>query len=56
MFHGAFKDLDKDVKIRFRTDGSVFNNQKLKAKTKTSCMLMRDLLYADNCALIANSE
>lgn len=57
MFHGAFKDYDKDGKIWFRTDGSVFNNQKLKAKTKTSCMLLRDLLlFADNCALIANSE
>lgn len=54
MFHGAFKDYDKDGKIWFRTDGSVLNNQKLKAKT--SCMLLRDLLYADNCALIANSE
>ena len=57
MFHGAFKDYDKDGKIWFRTDGSVFNNQKLKAKTKTSCMLLRELLlFADNCALIANSE
>ena len=57
MFHGAFKDYDKDGKIWFRTDGSIFNNQKLKAKTETSCMLLRDLLlFADNCALIANSE
>ena len=41
---------------RFRTDDSVSNIRRLKAKTKTSCMLWRDLLYADDCALIANSE
>ena len=41
---------------RFRTNDSVSNIQILKAKTKTSCMLLRDLLYADDCALIANSE
>lgn len=56
VLHDAFHDCDKGVMIRFRSDGSIFNLQRLKAKTKTSCMLLRDLLYADDCALIAHSE
>ena len=56
VLQDAFHDCNKGVMIRFRTDGSIFNLQRLKAKTKTSRMLLRDLLYADDCALIAHSE
>ena len=41
---------------RFHTDDSVYKIRRLKAKTKTSCMLWRDLPFADDCALIAKSE
>ena len=53
MLQHAFKHSDKGVMIRYRTDGSIFNLQRLKAKTKTSCMLLRDLLYAADCCLVA---
>ena len=55
MLHDAFKDCDKGVMIRFRSDGGFFNLKRLQGKTKTSSLLIRDLLYADDCALIAHS-
>jgi len=55
VLQDAFAECDAGVKIRFRTDGSIFNLRRLKAKTKTSSMLLRELLYADDCALIAHS-
>ena len=40
----------------YRTDGGIFNPQRLKAKTKVTKSLVRDLLYADDCAIVAHSE
>jgi hypothetical protein len=56
MLQDAFETNDKGISIRFRYDGGIFNLRRLQAKTKTSNMLLRDLLYADDCALIAHSE
>lgn len=55
MLQDAFRDCSEGISICFRPDGSVFNLQRLKARTKTSTMLLRDLLYADDCALIAHT-
>lgn len=55
MLYNAFKDCDRGVKIRFRKDGSVFNLQRLKAETKTLCVMLHELLYADDCTLIAHT-
>lgn len=52
----AFKDCDLGIPIRFRTDGSVFNLRRLQARTKTSAAIIRDLLYADDCALMAHTQ
>jgi len=40
----------------FRTDGNVFNLRRLQARTKTFAAVIRDLLYAGNCTLLAHSE
>ena len=56
MLLDAFKNCDKGIMIRFRKDGGVFNLQRLKARTKVWFMLLRDLLFADDCALIAYTE
>eukprot|EP00914_Ancora_sagittata_P004027 GHVO01008857.1.p1 GENE.GHVO01008857.1~~GHVO01008857.1.p1 ORF type:complete len:413 (-),score=24.97 GHVO01008857.1:417-1655(-) len=56
MLQDAFEHNDKGISIRFRYDGGSFNLRRLQAKTKTSSMLLRDLLYADDCALVAHSQ
>ena len=42
--------------VRYRLDRSLFDLQKLKSRTKTSDINIIELQYADDCALLANSE
>ncbi|KAL8612753.1 hypothetical protein ACOMHN_033752 [Nucella lapillus] len=56
MLLSAFKDSDPGIQITYRTDGGILNIQRLKAKTKVTKSLVRDLLYADGCAIVAHSE
>ena len=46
----AFRDCEVGVPVRFR------NLRRLQARTKTFAAMLRDLLYADDCALLAHSE
>ena len=57
MHQHVTEDLDdKDgVFIRFRTDGSLFNLRRLQAHMKTKEKLIRELLFADNAALVAHT-
>ena len=56
MLHDAFKNCNKGVKIRFRCDGGIFNLQRLKAKTRVTFLLLLELLFADDCALMAYTQ
>lgn len=56
MLHEAKEDLHEGIYIRFRTDGSVFNLRCLLARTKTLEKLILDLLFADDCALLAHTK
>ena len=56
MLLGAFKDCDLGVSMQFRTDGSVFNLRRLQARTRVFSVILRDLLYADDCVLLAHTE
>ena len=55
MLNDAFHDNDLGALIRFRTDGNVFNLRRLKSSTRTSKLLIKDLLFADDCALLAHT-
>ena len=52
----AKEDLPDGIYVRFRTDGSLFNLRRLLARTKTNEELITELLFADDCALLAHTE
>ena len=44
------------IGIRYRTEGTLFNLRRFQAKTKVKKDIIRDILFADDCALSAVSE
>ena len=52
----AFQNCDIGIPVQFRTDRSIFNLRRLQAHTKTFAALVRDLLYADDCALTTHTQ
>ena len=56
MHHDASQDNDDGIQLKYRTDGGVFHLRRLKAKTKAKVVTLRELLFADDCALNSNTE
>ena len=56
MFREANDYLPDGIYIRFRTEGSLFNLRRLLARTKTIEDFITELLFADDCALLAHTE
>ena len=56
MLREAKEDLPDGIYIRFRTDVSLFNLRRLLAFTNTIEELIPELLFADDCALVAHTE
>ena len=56
VLKSAFRDCDEGVHVRTRTDGKLFNNSRIRAKTKVRKILIREMLFADDAALISQSE
>ncbi len=42
--------------LKYRTDDSVFDLRHLNARTKTLEKLVREALFANDCALLAHTE
>jgi hypothetical protein len=55
MLEEAFRDLEEGVYIQSRQDANLFNVSHFKAKTKTTQILVRELLFADDSALVAHT-
>ena len=56
MLSAALSQTRAGIKIRYRTDGRLFDLCRLKANTKVREALVRDFLFADDGALAAHSE
>ena len=56
MLSAALSQTEAGVKIHYRTDGDFFNLRRLKSYTKVTRAIVRDFLFADDCALAAHSE
>ena len=55
MLAEAFKDLDEGNYIHSRQDADPFNVAHFKVKTKSTQVLVREPLFADNSALVAHT-
>ena len=56
MLMDAFRDTSPGIPIRYRCDGKLFNPRRLQAVSKVKDTVIRDLVFADDCALNANNE
>ena len=56
MLREAKEEVLDGIYIRLRSDGSLFNLRRLLAHTKTVEQLITELLFADDCALLAHTE
>ena len=55
MLDEAFRDMGDGVYIQSRQNADLFNVAHFRAKTKTTQILMRELLFTDDSALVAHS-
>ena len=55
MLDEAFRDMGDGVCIQSRQSADLFNVTHFRAKTKNTRILMRELLFADDSALVAHS-
>ena len=51
----AFYSLTTGIKLHTRTDGHLFNPSNLRAKRNLKIVTIRNLLFADDAALVAHS-
>ena len=56
MLSAGLAKTSAGTMIRYRTDGRFFDLRRLKANTRVQEALVRDFLFADDCALAAHSE
>ena len=56
MLDEAFRDMGDGIYIQSRQSADLFKVAHFKTKTKTTRILMRDLLFADDSTLVAHSS
>jgi len=56
MLSEALGPDEPGIGLRYRTDGKLFNQRRLNAVTKVKSTIIRDFLFADDCALNASTE
>jgi len=52
----AFQNYENGIPLRYRTDERIFNLRRLQAITKVKETVIRDFLFAHDCALNASTE
>ncbi|KAI8481625.1 Dynein heavy chain 1, axonemal [Branchiostoma belcheri] len=55
MLTDAFHGTKEGIDIKYRTDGKLLNQRRLLALTKVKHTVLKDFLFADDCALNATS-
>jgi len=55
MLRVTFQDCEAGVPSHYRTDGDVLDLQRLQPKTKVQLAVLHDLLFTDDCALVAHT-
>ena len=55
MLDEAFRDMGDGIYVQSRQSADLFNVAHFRAKTKTTRILMRELLFADGSAMVAHS-
>ncbi|XP_075779308.1 LOW QUALITY PROTEIN: uncharacterized protein LOC142827711 [Pelodiscus sinensis] len=56
MLNDAFQDSVAGISLKYRVDRNLFNLRRLQAITEVKETVLRDFLFADDCALYAGSE
>ena len=56
LIRHVFQGNDEGIYLRTRHDGGLFNISRFRAKTKVKESTVRELLFADDAALVAHSE
>ena len=55
LLYVAFHNCTISIPLTFCTDHNLFNMRKLQSQTKTTFAIIRELLFADDCALAAHT-
>ena len=56
MLTYAFGTASDGIYLHTRHDGKVFNLKRLRAKTKVICVLIREMFFADDTALVSHTQ
>ena len=56
MLTYTFGTASDGIYLHTRHDGKLFNLKRLRAKTKVTCVLIREMLFADDAALVSHTQ